>query len=83
MLIYTNLLRTISIFLTITFSTARHQTIAGNEIRAEQSHRPAIKIPALFGVILEGYVIGLVIAQYLSVSANKESVELVIEYGHN
>ncbi len=51
----------------ITSSTARHQTIAGKEIRAEQSQINAMKIAALFGVIREGYVIGSVIAQYLSV----------------
>lgn len=51
---------------TLTFWTARHQTIAGNEMSAEQNQRAKMKRAALEGVIREGYVIGSVIAQYRS-----------------
>ena len=44
-------------------ATARHQTMAGNDINAEQSHKLNININALRGVIRDGYVIGSVIAQ--------------------
>ena len=49
-----------------TFCTARHQTIAGNEMRDEHNHKPKMKRHAFDGVILDGYVIGSVIAQYRS-----------------
>lgn len=35
----------------ITFCTARHQTMAGNEINAEHSHKHRMNKDALFGVI--------------------------------
>ena len=45
---------------------ALHQAMAGNEMADEQIQTETISMPALFRVILAGYVMGSVMAQYRS-----------------
>ena len=47
-------------------AVARHQAIAGKLIAALQTHTINIRKAARLSVILAGYVIGSVIAQYLN-----------------
>lgn len=51
-------------------ATARHQAIAGKDIKLEHTHTRAIRMKAFLLVIFEGYEKGSVITQYLEINTS-------------